>query len=728
MDDTEQGLILGTAAYMSPEQAGGKPIDKRTDIWAFGCVLYEMLAGRSAFTGGTVSDTIAAIIDRDPDWGALPRTLPPHICRLLHRCLEKNPKRRLHDIADARLEIDESADLPAEVAGASPAPLLMRRYRLGWGLFSVVSVVALALGLSNVTRGVAPEARVFRSSILLPENVTMPIPARRLALSPDGRRLAFVATGQDAVPRIWIRGIEDTTPRPLAGTDGVQYAFWSPDNRFLAFVAQNTLKKIDLSGGAPIALADAASGYARFDYGGSWGAGDVILFTPRFTPERISGLYRVSARGGGAPVPATTLGKDTGHWWPSFLPDGRHFLYLAVRGGQPPVQLQGVFLGSLDPGEQPKLLIAEGSNAQYAQGHILFLRDGRLMAQPFDVDRLELTGDAVSLARDVATGGTTAMTGAFSVSNTGVLVYQAGPQLPRSQLVWLDRQGTQIKTLGSEADYGDLELSPDQTRLMVSVRDVASRAPDLWVFDVKRGLRTKLTSGRGKKGPGVWSPDGTRIVYASDPKGDHDLYEKVSNGTAVEQDLLVEELDQHPISWSRDSRYLLYQSQSQRTPTTLFPLDLWVLPRFGDRRPMAFLKSDAREIQGRFSPDGRWVAYSSDESGPHDIYVMSFPMGDQKSLVSIGGGEQPRWRTDGKEIFYLAPNDRLMAAAVNGEGPRFKVGQVRPLFEMRAVGIGLRRYTYDVADNGQRFLVNKRIEQAVLPPITLVMDWTAGLK
>jgi eukaryotic-like serine/threonine-protein kinase len=722
--------ILGTPAYMSPEQARGKPLDKRTDIWSFGCVLYEMLTGGQALAGETVSDTIAAILEREPEWDALPATTPVNLRQLLKRCFVKDPRRRVRDIGDARIELDDAF---ARQAIGAPVARRAGRERVAWIASALVTVAAVfAIGSVPYLRRAPADTRAYRSSILPSPSASRPaglLPSSRFALSPDGRRLAFVGTDAGGVTALWVQSLDGLAGQPLAGTEGALMPFWSPDSRFIGFVARGKVKKIDATGGPPLILADHTGGG---NAGATWNRDGVILLS---APSLGNPIRRVSASGG-ASSPVTTLNADAGerfHIFPFFLPDGRHFLYLAVgskTGG--PVSPNGIYVTALDSNER-KLLVPGGSNAKYAEGYLLFLRGQTLIAQPFDAQRLELTGAAVPIADDVAIGGVTGISGGYSVSETGVLAYQTGsvdeggPADTSTQLVWFDRSGKAIGALGDKAGYGDLELAPDGERATVSLLDRTRRARDIWLVDIARGLRTRFTFDPAEEWGSVWSPDGSRVVFSSNRKGRFDLYQKVSSGAGAEEELLVDSRDKFPIDWSPDGRFILFGDGA-----TAATADLWVLPLFGDRKPFPFLQTPFGEVPGRFSPDSRWIAYASDDSGRNEVYVAPFPGRGEtpgsRWQISTTGGTQPRWRKDGKEIFYLAPDKRLMAAAVNGQKSAFEVGAVRSLFDTRAPSTINPRSAYDVSPDGQHFLVNTLAEEAASAPITLVVNWPALLK
>jgi len=724
MAATMQGVILGTAAYMAPEQAKGKTADRRADVWAFGVVLYEMLTGKQLHKGETVPETLASVMMKESSLEALPKNTPPAIRNLLRRCLEKNLKRRLQHAGEARIIIEDvlSGVAPVPVEAVSAA----RRQRIfGWIGAAVAAVLLLALAAVSFIhfRETPPEAPVLRATILPPENTTFDFVTSLglVAVSPDGRRLAFSAGPAGGRNQLYIRPLDALTAQPLAGTEGARFPFWSPDSRFVGFFAGGKLKKIDASGGPAITLADAPAGR-----GGTWSRDGVIVFGPLNSGP----LQRVSASGGAA-SPATTVDAERSegsHRMPWFLPDGQHFLYAVAGvavGGAASASVT-VRIGSLMGKERDPLegkIVAEtNSHAIYAQGYLLFVREDALMAQPFDTQRLVTTGEAVPVAEQIQRALASGNAGVFSASEGGLLAFQGGAGAGGgNRLTWFDRTGKQIGMLGDPAAYGDLELSPDGKRASVSIPDQAGRARDIWVYDVARSLRTRFTFDPADETTSLWSPDGSRVVFNSRRKGHFDLYQKASSGAGAEEVLLVDNLDKVPRSWSSDGQSILYTSAGGATG-----LDMFVVPLSGDRKTVPFLATKFLETFGQFSPDDRWVAYLSNESGRTEVYVAPFPGPGGKWQVSTGGGNWPRWRRDGAEIFYQAPDDRLMAAAVNGKGASFEVGAVMPLFETRAM-TGL-RFPYDVFADGQRFLINTLPEQATSAPITVVLNWTAGLK
>jgi eukaryotic-like serine/threonine-protein kinase len=714
MAATRQGVILGTAAYMSPEQAKGKTADRRADVWAFGVVLYELLTGKQAFQGEDVTEVLAAVVMKEPALEALPAKTPPAIRNLVRRCLEKPLRRRLPHIGEARMVIEDviSGAVPAE---AVPAARDKSRERL-LAVAAAIAMVIAAAGWGAFAYFWRPleDARAVRFLVSPPESWNLssqlgpggaaPFP---ITVSPDGRQMAFLAASADGRTLLWVRSLDTLAAQSLAGTEGALSPFWSPDSRFLGFFAGEKLKRIEISGGPPLTLCDA------FDsLGGAWSQDGTIVFAARRPPV----LQKVSASGG-VPAAITSLGEgEMAHGRPFFLPDGRHFFYRAYTSSQ----AGPIYVASLDSAERKMVLNVDSSNVLYTQGHVLFLRETTLMAQPFDTGRLELTGEPFPVAEQIVLTSTFPPLGFFSASQNGVLAYQSGASAAGSQLAWFDRAGKQVGVLGDAAAYGDVELSPDGKRASVSIPSSGGRL-DVWLYDVARGLRTRFTFDAANEAESIWSPDGSRVVFNSNRKGHYDLFQKASSGAGTEEVLLEDNFEKNPVSWSPDGRSILYRSTGGPTGN-----DLFVLPLSGDKKPAPFVNTQFMENYGQFSPDGRWVAYRSDESGRNEIYVAPFPGPGGKWQISTGGGDLPRWRRDGTEIFYLAPDNKLMAAAVNGKGPSFEIGAVKPLFEARPqTG---QRYPYAVSADGQRFLIHTLPEQTASAPITVVLNWTAGVK
>jgi serine/threonine protein kinase len=715
MAATMQGVILGTAAYMSPEQAKGKSVDRRTDVWAFGAVLYELLTGKPAFPGEDITEVLASVVKSEPDWDALPTCTPSAIRTLLRRCLDKNLRHRLPHIADARITIEDVLSGVGPVAAVIAGPDKSRE-RLPWvaAALLLISTAALAVWVV-VLRRQSVELQAIEFSVHPPGDGLFYAAANVVTVSPDGSKLALIASDSPSKPlQLWIRSLDSEVAQPLSGTENPSQPFWSPDSRFVAFYADGKLKKVAVTGGPVQTLTD--TGGIRH---GTWSREDVILYAPGDVTPAV--IYRVSAAGGEA-TPVTELDasrEEITHSWPYFLPDGDHFLYLAVAADS---ESDAVFVGSLSSAER-KLLLNASSNVVYVPaGYLVFNREGTLMAQPFDASHLEMKGEAVPIAEDVQFNAANGRT-AFTASENGVLAYRAGASAARTQLAWFDRSGKQISVLGDPAGYADVELSPDEKRVSVSVLDPGRGTRDIWIYDVARGLRTRFTFDTANELGSAWSPDNSRLVFTSARNGAHDdLYQKASNGSGTEEAVLEDNLTKLYLSWSPDGGSILYGT-STGTPQT--GNDLWVLPLSGDRKPVPFLQTQFWERLGQFSPDGRWVAYASNESGRFEIYVAPFPGPGGKWQVSVAGGQQPRWRGDGSEVFYLAPGGTLMAAKASSQRESFQVGEVRPLFQAPVVR---GRFQYDVTGDGQQFLMNTTAEQVVSTPVTVVVNWIAKLK
>ena len=713
------GAVVGTPAYMSPEQARGLPVDKRADIWAFGCVLYEMLTGERAFAGEHTSDVIARVIERDPDFNEVPAETPGAIRRLLQRCLAKDPRHRLRDIGDARLEISEART-------STPAPELgAPRASIRWPERAAWSIAILGLGVLAILA--LPRGTLEPSLVRFDVDTLPTSDAFAFALSPDGRNLVFVATA-DGKPLLWVRALEQVGAQPLAGTEGASYPFWSADGRAVGFFADGKLKRKDLSGGPPRVLADAPA--AR---GGAWNrAGDIV-----YAPEATVGLKRVSATGGAVST-VTVLATDHGsHRWPQYLPDGRRFLFFVGLGQ---ASARGVYIGSLDGGEPTRLLAGETAAVFAPPGYLLRVLDGVLVAHRFDAESGTPEHEPLPLAQPVGTDDGT-FHSAFSVSDTGILAHRPGGGTKR-QLVWVDASGAPLGTLGPVDDGVPAapELAPDGRRLALT------RAPegtgDLWLIDVARNVASRMTFDPGVDAYPVWSPDGESLVFTSGRGGRMDLFEKASSGVTDERPFLETGQDKVPQDWSRDARFLLYTVQDPQGGA-----DLWAVPLDADQvaaensartpgQPFPVAQSGFDEGQAKFSPDGQWIAYVSNETGRQEVYIQPFPDLSRKWQVSSGGGIHPRWRPDGGELFYLAPDLRLMAVAVQitSSPASITTGVPHALFSTRLATTGPYVFTagifakaqYAVAPDGQ-FLLNVA-HDALAPPITLVLNWPAELE
>jgi Tol biopolymer transport system component len=712
---THAGVILGTAAYMSPEQARGKTVDKRADVWSFGVVLYEMLTGGKLFEGETITDVIAAVVTREPDWTVLPKETPRRVRRLLERCLRKDPRRRLPDAGAARLELaevlaGETEDTALETV-AAPARNPVRA--VAWSLALAMGALAAGLGLGVLLARPSPDDRVLSFEVDPPEGTSFYLHPERpgaVRVSPDGRMLAFTAE-REGQYRLYVRPLSATVARALPGTEGAQYHFWSPDSRSLGFFSGGKLRKIRVTGGGgpPVALCDAPE-----VKGASWGSQGVIVFAPNFNTP----IYRVS-EGGGEATPVTALDagrKDDSHRHPRFLPDGRHFLYLArVSGGS---RDSAVVLDSIEGGEE-KVLLTSPAAAEYASGHLLFLRAITLMAQPFDPDRFELTGEAFPVAEGVQIPAAATALGVFSASQTGVLAYEPGGLVAGFRLVWRDREGDEVGVLGDEAPYWEVRLSPDGELALVLMSDAGGGSSDAWLYEIARNLRTRLTFTEGEEWMAAWSPDGTSVFFGSSRGSAYDLYRKTVTGAEPEELIYETDRPKVPTSVSPDGRLLLFSEQDPETSW-----DLWVLPLDEDEaRPYPFLEGPFEEVVGMFSPDGRWVAYRSSESGRSEVYVVPFPGPGRKWQVSTEGGLWAEWRDDGREIFYQTIDGYVAAVAVEPRGEGLVFGPPRPLFPLEVQESNFR---YSPTPDGQRFLAVEPVGGQTALPITVVVNWTAA--
>ena len=731
---TQAGVLLGTAAYMSPEQAKAKPVDRRADIWAFGCVLYEMLTGKMAFSGETVTDTLAAVIKEEPDWSRLSPRTPARVRVLLQRCLQKDPRQRLRDIGDARISLDEVLSGAApEIAPPAAEPVSRWPRLLPWALAAVFAVafVGLAFIYSIERTPAAPE--LVRFDIPMPPKTAF-VFSSSFRISPNGRELAFAGTDPDGKNSVWIRDMGSSEARPLAGTEsGADLPFfWTADSKYLLFQQSGVLKKIEISSGVVHTLCDVSPAAL----GGSSNRDGVIIFG-----QADGGLMRIPGDGGPASL-LTTPDSSRGEFqtvFPSFLPDGRHFLYLRVSSD---LANSGIYIGSLDASaakQDSKRLLATTLRVEYVpssfdpnKGELLFLTsDGTLMAQPFDASRLEFTGDPVPVEEHV---GQYINGGEFSASANGVLVYRTAGASAESQPKWFDRQGKIVGTVGEPDVYAAPALSPDGARLVVG-RGPAEQSA-LWIFDSPQGTNTRFTFGSAGVGGPVWSPDGKRIVFSSNPGGIWDLYQKLANGAAGEDLLLKSSENKWASDESRDGHFLLYYALDPRTKD-----DIWVLPLQGDRKPFLFLATPFDELNAHFSPDGDWVAYESNESGRNEIYVRPFSPDSSatdasgagaKWQVSYGGGALPLWSADGKELYYLTPDGKVMGVGVT-TSPAFQAGTPKFLFQapplallpsVRTTG----KYTVD----GERFLFISSTGQGSqaqdLAPFKVELNWQAALK
>ena len=707
---TEKGTIVGTFQYMAPEVLQGTEADSRADIFSFGCLLYEMVTGRRAFEGKSQFSVLGAILDKEPERiGALLPTSPPRLDEVVHNCLAKDRDQRFGCMHDVKMQLDHLADsaqqeaMPRAASAARSWPTL-----LAAGAALLVAVL-FAFAYVNLATRPAP---VVRSFILPPQGgffTTAGGLSGSPVVSPDGTRLAFTAHDDKGKVLLYVRPLNSVVPQHFAGTEGANNPFWSPDSREIGFFADGKLKKIDADGGPPQALCDAT--YGR---GGTWSKNGVIVFTPGISQP----LFRVSAFGG-TPEPVSKLDSAKGensHRWPYFFPDGQHFLFWARNNRGTDHALYVGSLGSLDA----KLLMKSETMAIYVPDYLLFLRDQTLMAQPFNARRLETVGAPVPIAEHVLIHGGINRA-IFSASDNGVLVYETGSPQGGWHLSWFTRDGKPAGTAGDLDRYFDPVLSPDGKRLAVAVYTDVGTA-DIWILDLLRNTKTRLTFGSSIQRHPVWSADGTTVFYRSNVKGLPHIYAKAADGSGAEQTVLeTSDAFEYPQSSSSDERYLVFERADRQTGG-----DIWALPLFGDRKPFPLVQTEFNEIDPVVSSDGKWLAYASNASGRSEVYITAFPGAGAKWPVSNGGGARPRWRRDGKELFFLDPSDNLVAVDVNTAGNTVRLGTPHVLFH--SAGIEVVQSGYDVAADGKKFIINNGDVNEESQPLTLVQNWTAELK
>jgi len=714
--NTDPGAVMGTAGYMAPEQIRAQRVDHRADIFSLGLILYEMLSGHRAFHGDSAVETLNAILKEDPpQLSESNDQVNPALERVVLHCLEKNPGQRFQSAGDVAFALDSLSGLSSNRTipdAFSEAP----RQKSWWRW---VIAAALLIGLIMTMFLAVPylirtprEEGLIRFSVLLPQNVTISGTTPALAVSPDGRHIAFIAA-QEGQNLLWLRPLDSFTPKPLTALEisgSPTPPFWSPDSRFIGFFAGGKLKKIEASGGPPQILCDIPG-----PRGGTWNRDGVIV-----VGTTAGALSRVS-QAGGQPTPVTTLDQsrfETSHRWPNFLPDGRHFLFF-VRSGK--VENTGVYIGSLDSKETRQLLPNVLSAVYAPPGFLLFLRNETLMAQPFDPNALRLTGEQVPIGEQVAFNSGLGR-GSFSVSQNGVLAFRTGGgQI--DQPLWFDRTGKQMGSLAEPGVFFNLALSPiDEKQIAVDRTDPQTGTNDIWLYDLSRdGVSSRFTTDPAGDSAPLWSPDAKRIVWTSYRTGNWSLYEKAASGGGSEEVILASPEEKVPDDWSSDAQFIVYESFSSKTKW-----DLWLL-RASDRNASPLLQSEFNERQAQLSPDGKYIAYTSDKSGSAAVYVQTFPFSGSEWRISTGVGAQPRWRKDGRELFYIAADSKLMVVDVK-LGPPFQVGVPKLLFETRVPTIIDFRNHYVVAADGKRFLINTITEARGSTPIDVVKNWTALLK
>jgi eukaryotic-like serine/threonine-protein kinase len=717
---TDPGRVMGTVVYMSPEQVRGREADHRSDIFSFGVVLYEMLGGRRPFGGDSAVEVMSAILKEEPpELSEANAKISPALDRVVRRCLEKKPERRFQTASDLGFAL-EALSLPSssganrlEAAQASDTSTAIKRggwpVRIAWIVAGVAVLTALVLGVAYVRRP-ALEAEPMRFSINPPEKAKL---FDWPTISPDGRTLAFIAE-VDGKTQLWVRPLNATAARPLVEVrSSLPYPFWSPDSQFIAYIEQNKLKKIALAGGTPEVICDTTRQTT-----GTWNREGVILLG-----GGAGGIWRVSANGGAitAVTSVDATRGDLDNFAPIFLPDGRHFLYHI---NNPDLMKSGIYLAALEGGETRRLLSVDAWNvgvamnpAEPREGYLTFVRQGVLLAQPFDFSRRQLVGNPVRIAEQVS-GSSVAR---YSLATNGVLVL-----LEREaewQLTWFDRTGKKLGTVGPTGLYFTPELSPDGRRLAVALDNPQSQKSDIHLFDPAGGAGTRFTFDPKEDSYPVWSPDGSHLVWASWRETGVHLFQKAASGAGQDEVLWRSAYRKVADDWSTDGRFILYEERNPQTSD-----DLWVLPLEGERKPWPWLNTSASEVVAKFSPDGKWIAYRSNESGRDEIYVQAFvpgaPAAGGKRQLSTSGGTNPRWRRDGQELYYLAPGNRLMAVEVT-PGAELKAGAPQELFTPRASRVT--RY-YTLTGDGQRFLFVTSADGASVPPFTVVLNWMAEMK
>jgi Tol biopolymer transport system component len=699
---TNAGVILGTAAYMSPEQAKGRSVDRRTDIFAFGCVLYELLAGRPAFDGEDVAEILSRVLQRDPDWTLLPANLSPRIRELLQLCLEKDVRKRRSDASDVRIDIEQAHGQPQDIA-AQPTPSRTRgRFWMAAAVVLLIGVGALALPAFRYLREALPPE--MRLEIATPPTADL----ASIAISPDGQKIVFVATSE-GLSKLWVRRLDSVSVRVLTGTDGASFPFWSPDSQSVGFFAEGKLKRIEVDRGTVQILTDALSGR-----GGAWNSDGTILFTP---DANGSPVLRIPATGG--PVSSVTRlepGKESNHRFPYVLPDGHHFLYYVQ--GSP--ESSGIYTGDLNGSARHRLLDVDSVPVYNTSGHLFFVRQETLFAQEFDANHLELKGNPFSVAEHIATVETAQGSAAVSASSAGPIIYRSALAGGRRQFLWFDRSGTEVGRASGPLSAVGVSMSRDSHHAALAQK--ISNNYDIWLIDLGRSVPQRFTFDATVESQPIWSADDSTIVFKSNRNGAYSLYTKPATGRGNEVLLLGDGQDKQPLDWSADGRFLLYQNLDSKTG-----LDVWALPMSGGAgKPFPVFHTKFDEDGAQFSPDGKWIAYQSNESGRYEIYIQPFPGPGDHILVSTNGGAQVRWRRDGKELFYIALDGRLMAVPIHmaANTQTIEVGSPVPLFLTRVGGALTypNNQQYDVSPDGQRFLMNTIIEEAP-SPITVILNW-----
>ena len=704
---TEQGAIVGTFQYMSPEQVEGKELDARSDIFSLGAVLYEMLTGNRAFEGRSQLSVASAILEKEPaPISAVKPLTPANLDHAIRRCLAKDIEDRWQTARDLAVELKWIGESGSQAA--IPAMRPEARRSLSWLPWALSGVLVAGLIAGAVWW---PSSRPVEATMYFSAPFSFPV--RDMAIAPNGHTVAVVGDHESGgKSALWFYEVGSREARSIANTDGASFPFWSPDGRSLGFFAEGKLKRLDIAGGGVQTLCEAPSGR-----GGSWNRDGVILFTPSGQIGDV--VNRISASGG-TPQPITTLDmnrSETSIRWPMFLPDGNHYLFMAFDvSGQG--SAHAIYVGSLDSKERKLLTRATANPAYAAPGYLLFYRDKALFQQRFDLSKFELTGEASPIFTDIQYEPRIAHA-AFSAIDGRVLVAQSGAGISMSRLEWFDRSGREVGAVGEPDVYSNVELGPNGKSVAIDKTDTGNQNSDVWIYDLQGESAKRMTFDPAIDAMPVWNPEGTRVVFASSRKKTFDLYLKATDGGQEEKAIeATPGEDKYPSAWSRDGKYILYTRGT----------NLWFLT-FPDLKSQLFLKAPSAMKSGQFSPDGKWVAYASNESGKWEIYVTSFPDAHGKWQISNGGGDQPRWRGDGKELFYLAPDGKIMAVAVQ-EGANFNCGAPAALFQanQKQPVATSEQAAYAVTRDGQRFLINTYVKNGKIQPMSVVLNWDAEAK
>lgn len=712
---TQAGIILGTAAYMSPEQAKGKAVDRRTDIWAFGCVFYEMLTGKMAFAGETVTDTLAAVIKSEPDWSLLPGNTPPAIRHLLERCLKKDAKQRLQSIGDARIAIDDALSGAASQDSSPfiPAAVLAPPARRWW-MVAAAAFLALAVACGAVLFWLRlPQPIALEAYILPPQKTNFTLMADDgsgpVVLSRDGKQIAFVAVDDKGNNRIYLRDLDNIESRPVPGTEGGEYPFWSPDGKSLGFFSGGKIHRVSVNGGTLLDICNAVR-----PRGGTWGADGTILFAP----DATASIFRVSANPGSTPVQVTSLdAAHTTNRWPVLMPDGKHFIYFATNHSDPRAsETNGIYFTSLD-GRENHFVVPAETNATFASGRLLWVQKGTLLAQIFNPGTGRTSGEAMAVVQGVGVNFST-WRAAFDASDNGVLVYQPGSVTENTTMQILRRDGKPERTLNEGNLVPDLRISPDGHKVAVLTGDAL---PNIWILDLDKGTRVRFTFEANADGI-AWSGDSRQLYYVSRGKP-YRIFRQEVGGSGTKELVLESANALHISDVSADGRYLLFaQSYGNLALTT------WLMPLTGGGKARPLVEVPVATYSARFSPDNKWVLYHTTETGHYDLYATSVAHGGKLQLTS-NGAERSRWSGDGKAIYYETRDGSVFEMPVIETDDSLRPGALQLLFKTSTLGAtGFFGTAWDVTRDGQHFLIKTTGQQTDDATAVIVLNWLAALK